>query len=89
VDLYLILQRWYDQLSVFLEILELLQDVWTAFLGKSPEIIVDAHVFKAGEELAELFLSWALEKHPIYQRKYLNSEFEVRNLEAPKKCAVG
>jgi hypothetical protein len=88
VDLNLILQRWYDQLSVFLEILELLQDVRSALLGKCPEIIIDAHVFKTGQELAQLLLSWALEKHPIDQGKYLHSKLEVRDLEAPEKCAV-
>lgn len=74
VDLNLILQRWHDQLSVFLKIFQLLQDVRTALLCKCPEIVIDAHIFKAGEELAQLLLSWALEKHPIDKRKYLHSE---------------
>lgn len=67
VDLDLVLEARDDDLGVLLEVLQLDQHVGVLLLGHASQVVVDAHVLEAGEELAELFLRGALEEQPVDQ----------------------
>ena len=84
VNFYFVLETRDDQFCVLLEVFELLHEIGSLGLfGEVPQVVINAHVFEAGQELAVLFLAGALKQHPVDKRDCLNSEVDIVRLETP------